>query len=147
MAPGKLIVFEGIEGSGKSTQIELTRTWIREIINPDLPILLTREPGGTSLGQEIRQLLLTTDLPLNDTTELLLYAADRAQHISEKIKPHLDRGGWVLCDRFIYSTITYQGYGRGINQDLIHQLNRIATLGLTPDLTLWLKLDVPHSGT
>jgi dTMP kinase len=137
---GKLIVFEGVEGCGKTTQIQLTGEWLLSL---DIEIVITREPGGTELGVDLRRLLLES--PKNsiaDRTELLLYAADRAQHVEQKIKPNLMTGKFVLCDRFIYSTIAYQGYGRGLDMNLINQLNDIATQKLEADLVLWLDLDV-----
>lgn len=168
---GKLIVFEGVEGSGKSTQIQLTQLWLQnsglwdKLVQQGrfIQLLLTREPGGTALGKAIRQLLLQPTAPesdpdpaapessasdsprlelMQDRTELLLYAADRAQHVEAFLKPHLASGALILCDRYIDSTITYQGYGRGLDRTLIDQLNQIATGGLASDLTFWLDLDV-----
>ncbi len=149
--PGKLLVLEGVEGCGKSTQMGR----LHQALLPYLPdgqlhpqaaipqLVVTREPGGTALGAEMRRLLLDPreGAPMASRAELLLYAADRAQHVEELIKPALAGGGWVLCDRFIDSTVAYQGYGRGLDLGLIHQLNQVATGGLVPDLTLWLKLD------
>jgi len=121
---GKLIVFEGVEGSGKSTQLPKLQTWLQEQplfqklqsagIIP--AVVITREPGGTRLGQSLRTLLLDgpSEVSLGARAELLLYAADRAQHIEEVIRPALAAGSWVLCDRFIDSTVAYQGYGRGL---------------------------------
>jgi dTMP kinase len=108
-------------------------------------LVVTREPGGTALGAEIRKLLLH---PLNvptPTTELLLFTADRAQHVETIIKPALAAGDWVLCDRYTGSTVAYQGYGRGIDLGLIASLEQVATSGLKPDLTLWLYLSVEES--
>lgn len=150
---GKFIVFEGVEGGGKTTQIELLRDWLlgkgesSQVWSKsiDLEVVITREPGGTKLGKALRKLLLSPDVlaeKIQETAELLLYAADRAQHIEALIKPCLERGAIVLCDRFIDSTIAYQGYGRGLNLELIKQLNYIATGGLESDLTLWLDIDV-----
>lgn len=133
----KLIVFEGIEGCGKTTQIHLCYQWLQSL---NAPVILTHEPGGTELGKDIRELLLNK--PLYKTTELLLYAANRAQHTEEILKPALATGKYVLCDRFTDSTIAYQGYGRGIDIDSIHQVNQIATNGLKPDLTIWIDVDV-----
>ncbi|MBE9029512.1 dTMP kinase [filamentous cyanobacterium LEGE 11480] len=145
--PGKLIVFEGGEGCGKTTQLQLTQTWLRE--NDRLHqfhydrLLVTREPGGTDLCGQIRQVLLENhDEPMDPRTELLLYAADRTQHVEQCLKPALQRGDLVLCDRYTDSTVAYQGYGRGLDHGLIDQLNQIATDGLQPDLTIWLDLDV-----
>jgi dTMP kinase len=146
--PGKLIVFEGGEGCGKTTQLQQTQTWLTQQhptdpTAPPLPLLVTREPGGTPLCSQIRQVLLTpNDEVMDPRTELLLYAADRTQHVEQCLKPALIRGDLVLCDRYTDSTIAYQGYGRGLDRGLIDQLNAIATSGLQPDLTLWLDLDV-----
>ncbi len=153
---GKLIVFEGGEGSGKTTQIKRLYDWLscadgaaddartRSLKNTFAGIKWTREPGGTALGQQIRQLLLSEKLPtaapIASTTELLLYAADRAQHVEETLLPWLEAGYCVLCDRFTDSTVAYQGYGRQLDLALIHQLNQIATGGLKSDLTLWLNV-------
>lgn len=148
---GKLIVFEGIEGSGKTTQIQLVHRWLEEVLaagkRPNQPtgVMVTRQPGGTHIGQEIRRVLLqpaSPDEEITSTSELLLYAADRAQHVEQVLVPALQAGYLVLCDRYTASTVAYQGYGRQLNLDLIHQLNTIATGGLTSDLTLWLKLEV-----
>jgi dTMP kinase len=153
---GRLIVFEGGEGAGKTTQLKLLQTWLEQsgwqarlqshLTDLSQPILVTREPGGTHLGQQVRRLLLDPQASgsegLADRAELLLYAADRAQHVETKLKPHLNAGGLVLCDRFTGSTLAYQGYGRGLDLALIAQLNQIATTGLAVDLTLWLDLEV-----
>jgi len=138
---GKLIVLEGVEGSGKTTQVRAIADWLR--LHQSKPVITTREPGGTSLGKHLRQLLLQDEgNKLHDRTELCLYAADRIQHLEEVIKPALDQGVIILCDRFTASTMAYQGYGRGLDQDLIIQFNNIATQGLQPHLTFWLSLDV-----
>lgn len=148
---GRLIVLEGVEGCGKTTQLQslgdwlLQSHWLPEILQIDAPqVIQTREPGGTGLGTQLRQLLLQhNDLePICDRTELLLYAADRAQHVEGFLKPHLAQGAILLCDRYTDSTVAYQGYGRCLDLALIQQLNQIATQGLTSDLTLWLDLDV-----
>jgi dTMP kinase len=146
--PGKLIVFEGGEGCGKTTQLQRTQTWLQQThpadpMAPPLPLIVTREPGGTPLCRQIRQVLLTpNDEIMDPRTELLLYTADRAQHVEQCLKPALQQGAVVLCDRYTDSTVAYQGYGRGLDRRLIDQLNAIATEGLQPDLTLWLDLDV-----
>lgn len=138
---GKLIVFEGIEGCGKTTQLERSRHWLTTIQSAD--VVPTREPGGTLLGAGIRQLLLHNDEePIHDRAELLLYAADRAQHVEQFLRPHLQRGALILSDRYTDSTIAYQGYGRGLDLALIDQLNHVATGGLQSDLTIWLDIDV-----
>jgi dTMP kinase len=141
---GKFIVVEGGEGCGKTTQIEYLEAWLYQ--RSDLgfsEIKLTREPGGSPLCQKIRQVLLTPDLneEMQNRTELLLYAADRAQHVEAWLRPWLNNGALVLCDRYTASTVAYQGYGRGLDQTLIDEINQIATGGLEPDLTLWLDLD------
>ncbi|NJK40698.1 MAG: dTMP kinase [Acaryochloridaceae cyanobacterium SU_2_1] len=152
---GKLVVFEGGEGAGKTTQLNRVQAWLSssgwlERIEQNLPpgtptIMVTREPGGTLLGKTLRKLLLdqTTlgNEPLSQIAELLLYAADRAQHVSHCLRPHLQQGTLVLCDRYTDSTLAYQGYGRGLDLSIIEQLNQIATQGLTSDLTLWLDLE------
>lgn len=147
---GKFIVFEGVEGCGKTTQLERTRQWLidsgwfsllqsKQFVQQ---LVITREPGGTELGIGLRQLLLgqTTAEPMQNRTELLLYAADRAQHVEGYLRPHLASGALILCDRYTDSTVAYQGYGRELDLNLIHQLNHIATQGLESDLTLWLDL-------
>ncbi|NEP86187.1 MAG: dTMP kinase [Okeania sp. SIO2C2] len=150
---GKFIVFEGVEGGGKTTQIQLLRNWLleqkqsRELLSKliNLEVIVTREPGGTKLGQALRELLLNTDISgeqIQERAELLLYAADRSQHIENLIKPYLEKGAIVLCDRFTDSTLAYQGYGRGLDLELIQKLNYIATGGLKSDLTFWLDIDV-----
>jgi dTMP kinase len=153
---GRFIVFEGTEGVGKSTQLKLLQQWliesgwmahIQQNLLPEIPpVIITRQPGGTDLGQRLRGLLLDSALTqaqgLSSLTELLLYAADRAQHVHTTLKPALERGSLILCDRYTASTVAYQGYGRGLDLGLIGQLNAIATDNLVPDLTLWLDLDV-----
>lgn len=144
-SPGIFIVFEGGEGSGKSTQIKLTSSWLHQIFaRPDFgmtdwSLRLTKEPGGTPLGESIRELLLWGDAPC-PPAELLLYAADRAQHV-ETLRHSLKQKCIILSDRFTASSIAYQGYGRGLPLPTIQDLIGIATDGLKPDLTLW--LDVP----
>ncbi|VXD13928.1 dTMP kinase [Planktothrix paucivesiculata] len=139
---GKLIVFEGVEGAGKTTQMQRIQARLQGLI--DTPIVITREPGGTLLGQELRRLLLEYqgEEPIQNRAELLMYAADRAQHVQGFLKPLLYQGNIVLCDRYTDSTVAYQGYGRGLDLSLIDQLNQIATQGLESDLTLWLDVDV-----
>ncbi len=140
---GRFIVFEGVEGAGKTTQIQKTADWLQTHYDKDKSIITTREPGGTKLGQKIRQLLLDdANDEVDRRTELLLYGADRAQHVASTILPHLDRGNIVLCDRFTDSTIAYQSYGRGFDIDEIDRVNQLATGGLQSDLTFWLDLDV-----
>jgi len=130
------ITLEGIEGCGKSTQAPQLCAWLGE------HALLTREPGGTRLGRDIRELLLEPSRgAMSEVTEALLYLADRAQHVSEVIRPALESGRLVVCDRYVDSTLAYQGYGRGLPLDLLRSVARLATGGLQPDLTLF--LDVP----
>ena len=136
---GFFITIEGIEGCGKSTQIALLREHLEKRGHA---VEVTREPGGTPLAEAIRGLLLD---PANDamapTTELLLYSAARAQHIAERIRPALEAGCIVLCDRFADSTTAYQGAGRALSADIVSTLHRIATQGTWPNLTI--VLDVP----
>ncbi len=140
---GKFIVFEGVEGAGKTTQIQKTADWLQNLDGNHQSVVITREPGGTELGRQIRQLLLNDPNSwVGNRTELLLYGADRAQHVESLIRPHLDRGDIVLCDRFTDSTIAYQGYGRGFDRSEIDRVNQLATGGLQSDLTFWLDLDV-----
>ncbi len=156
---GKLIVFEGGEGCGKTTQLKRCSKWLEtsgfleqlETLNQKPMLVGTKEPGGTSLGLGLRQLLLEegkkhssishTVTSIQDRAELLMFAADRAQHVEELLKPQLALGAIILCDRYTDSTVAYQGYGRGLDLDLIQQLNQIATGGLESDLTLWLDVD------
>lgn len=147
--PGRFLVLEGIDGCGKSTQLEALRQWLpgSGLMPAGARLLVSREPGGTALGQALRTLLLhppeaAAPCP---TAELLLYAADRAQHVAATIRPALEAGDWVLCDRFAGSTAAYQGYGRGLSLALIEQLEAIATAGLRAYLTLWLDLPLALS--
>ena len=146
---GRFIVLDGIDGCGKSTQIRHLAQWlpVSGLMPSTAGLICTREPGGTPLGQSIRDLLLHTeaDQVPSVTAELLLYAADRAQHVDTVIRPALLRGDWVLSDRFAGSTLAYQGYGRGLDRQLITRLESIATTGLEPDLTAWLMVPVEVS--
>lgn len=141
---GKLIVFEGVEGAGKTTQMQQLIHWLQASCFLITSVVATREPGGTELGKGLRQLLLLQGSGelVSERAELLMYAADRAQHVENFLKPQLASGAIVLCDRFTDSTIAYQGYGRGLNLNLINQLNEIATGGLQSDLTFWLDINV-----
>ena len=146
---GRFLVVEGIDGCGKTTQLERLVEWLPSSgLMPDGAALVqTREPGGTPLGQALRQLLLhppEASAP-GVVAELLLYAADRAQHVERVIRPALERGDWVVSDRFAGSTLAYQGYGRQLDRDLIQQLEQIATGGLQPDATVWLALPLQTS--
>jgi dTMP kinase len=137
---GILVTFEGIEGSGKSTQIAFTGRYMEE---RGYPCLVTREPGGTPLGEEIRRLLLEkNELSIDPLAELFLIEADRAQHIAEIIRPALEEGRMVLCDRFTDATIAYQGYGRGMDLAFIEAMNQRATGGLMPQCTIVLDCSV-----
>ena len=143
---GTLIVFEGVEGSGKTTQLEQCYLWLQATFN-DRKILKTREPGDTELGLGLRQLLLQVKnkMPIYPTAELLLYAADRAQHVQEVLLPSLAKDSIILCDRYTDSTIAYQGYGRGLPRSIIDGLNFFATNGLESHLTIWLDVAVEVS--
>jgi len=137
---GTFISFEGIEGTGKSTQAKLLYTYLRE---KGADVILTEEPGGTQISVKIREVLLSVEhKEMSALTELLLYNASRAQHIQEVIMPALDRGAFVITDRFTDSTLAYQGYGRGLDLHLIDSIDLIATGRLRPDITLLLDLDV-----
>ena len=134
------ITFEGGDGTGKSTQIRLLE---RHLIAQGKSCLTTREPGGTSLGQLLRKILLESgNRPISSSTELFLYLADRAQHVHEVIAPAIIQGKIVLSDRYTDSTVAYQGYGRGFEVQLLLTLNRVASQGLTPDLTFLLDCPV-----
>ncbi|MFZ5907466.1 MAG: dTMP kinase [Nitrospirota bacterium] len=140
MKKGVFLSFEGIEGTGKSTQARLLFEHLRE---KGLDAVLTEEPGGTAIGRKIREVLLSTDhQEMTPLTELLLYFASRTQHLAQVIIPAINRGAVVITDRFTDSTIAYQGYGRGISLDLLYSLDTIATKGMRPDLTMLLDLDV-----
>jgi dTMP kinase len=132
------ITFEGIEGSGKTTQMQLLRDWLQA---QGYRVLATREPGGTAIGDRIRAILLDpTHTDMAAETEILLYSAARAQIVRQVIRPHLEQGWIVVCDRFFDSTLAYQGYGRGLPLDILQRITAFATGGLTPDLTVYLDL-------
>jgi dTMP kinase len=136
---GVFVTFEGIEGSGKSTQIILLANYLAARAEA---VTLTREPGGTEIGDQVRKILLDpANRALVPKAELLLYAAARAQHLEELIRPELESGKIVLCDRFSDATLAYQGYGRGLDVDIIRSLDRMVTAGLCPDLTVLLDID------
>lgn len=136
---GKFLTIEGIEGVGKSTNIAFINEYLAQ---KEITLLLTREPGGTPMAEEIRELFLSKrDEPVADMTELLLVFAARAQHLSQKIEPALQQGQWVLCDRFTDATFAYQGGGRGLSKELIERLENLVQGERRPDLTL--ILDVP----
>ena len=142
MTKGLFITFEGGDGCGKTTQINLLDEYLR---NKGYKTLLTREPGSKGLGVKLREILLNYDGEVSPVCESFLFLADRAQHVDCIIKPALEEGVIVLCDRHTDSTVAYQGYGRGLDLEQIHKLNKIATSGLKPDLTIVLDVDVETS--
>jgi dTMP kinase len=133
------ITFEGTEGCGKSTQIELLATHLQ---TNGHSVLKTREPGGTVVGEALRNLVLQKDMLVFPMTELLIFMAARAQHMEEVIIPALSEGTIVLCDRFSDATFAYQGYGRGMDMGMISALNDFATKRINPDLTILIDCDV-----
>jgi dTMP kinase len=136
--PGRFITFEGGEGAGKSTQIELLADRLQE---SGLSVVVTREPGGSPSAEDIRKLLVSGAIWRWDPlTELLLHNAARREHIRNLIRPVLNRSRWVLCDRFVDSTMAYQGYGHGLGRKVVRDMHRIIADGLMPDLTLILDL-------
>lgn len=139
---GVFITFEGVDGSGKTTQARLAHEALSRQF-PDREVVLTRNPGGTAIGAAIRQTLLHPpgEAPVNPVCELLLYLADRAQHIDELVRPALQRGAIVICDRFSDSTVAYQGAGRRLDPDTIATIDAIARQGIQPDLTLLYDAD------
>jgi len=145
MNSGKFLTLEGTEGVGKSTNLAFVRDWLQA---RDIEVLMTREPGGTPLAEEVRALLLAKRAePVDQTAELLLVFAARAQHITQVIKPALARGAWVLSDRFTDATFAYQGGGRGLDKNIIQQLEVMVQGDLRPDLTLILDIDVKQGLT
>lgn len=139
---GKFISFEGIDGSGKSTQLRMLAGDLRL---RGLDVLTTREPGGTPLGQQLREAFLETDENVSPLAELLLFAADRAQHVELMIKPALKEGRIVITDRFADATFAYQGAGRGFPEKTVNEVIKLATTGLKPDLTLFFDLSVENA--
>jgi len=140
MLRGKFLSIEGTEGVGKSTNLVFVRDWLQA---RGIEVVVTREPGGTPLAEEIRNLLLAKrEEQVNETAELLLVFAARAQHIAQVIKPALERGDWVLSDRFTDATYAYQGGGRGLSTKTISQLETLVQQELRPDLTVILDIDV-----
>jgi dTMP kinase len=135
---GLFVTFEGVEGAGKTTQIALLRDLLQQ---SGYSVCVTREPGGDAVAETVRRLLLEQNM--SPRSELLLFLASRAQNVDTVIRPHLSGGGVVLCDRFIDSSIAYQGHARGLGREIVFQLNRFATDGLVPDLTI--LLDLPPS--
>lgn len=139
---GVLITLEGLDGTGKSTQARMLVSWLRR---RGLPVEHTREPGGTAVGRRLRRLLLyargTGAAPVAEA-ELLLMMADRAQHVAEVLRPALEKGTVVVCERYADSSVAYQAFGCGMDPRVVEELNEWATGGLQPDLTLWLDLPV-----
>ena len=140
--PGTFITFEGIDGSGKSTQLRLLGTFLRA---NGCDALLTREPGGTQLGLRLRAVLLDAMEEVDPLTELLVFAADRAQHVRRMLRPELEAGRLVFSDRYADATVAYQGAGRGFPPELIAQIVELATGGLKPDLTLLFDVSIAES--
>jgi len=136
--PGTFISLEGPEGAGKTTQVRLLSA---KLDAAKVPYVLTRDPGGTPLGKQVRHILLKPGNPVAPMAELLLYQADRAQNVAEVILPGLKAGKLVICDRYIDSSIAYQGYGRDLDLALIEQLNNMSTQGLKPELTLLFDIE------
>jgi len=138
MSKGIFVTLEGPDGSGKSTQIEYLKEYFQ---NHGIQCVFTREPGGTDIGEKLRDIILDKDNnEMSDMTEALLYAASRAQHVSELIKPSLDAGKAVICDRYVDSSIAYQGYGRGLGES-VQKINEYAIFGCMPDITFLIEID------
>lgn len=142
MNKGLFITFEGADGCGKTTQIDLLAKFLE---NNGYDILLTREPGAKGLGEKIREILLNYDGEVSDRCESFLFLADRAQNIDTIVKPAVNNGKIVLCDRHIDSTVAYQGYGRGLDLNRINMLNNLAVNGVKPDLTFVFDIDIETS--
>ncbi len=141
---GLFITFEGGDCAGKTTQLKMLEAWLKE---RGRSVVCTREPGGTELAETIRGLLLSKDAGefMTPQAELLLFSAARAQHVKHVVMPQLQSGGVVLCDRFIDSTVAYQGFARGLDMDFIRRLNSFCTAGCLPDLTFLLDLPLAES--
>lgn len=136
---GYFLALEGPDGSGKSTISELLKTEIEKL---GIKCILTREPGGTEIGEDIRQILLSRENEeMADRTEALLYAASRAQHVEEKIKPHLESGAVVISDRYFFSSLAYQGFSRGLGIEKVMEINEFAINGVLPDRILFFDID------
>lgn len=135
---GKFIVFEGCEGAGKSTQMRLLSEYLKE---KDVAHVVTREPGGGEISEAIRKIILNGKFTeMTDECEALLYAAARVQHLADTVEPALRRGDMVLCDRYIFSSYAYQGYGRGLDMRFLRDINRYAAEHFMPDVTLFLNI-------
>lgn len=134
---GKFITFDGIDGAGKTTQIERLADYLRQ---QGKTVYITREPGGTSLSEKIRELLLSTDNTMSATTELLLMFAARAEHIEAVLRPKVQLGEWIICSRFTDATLAYQGYARGVDLNKIQAVANVVHGDFNPDLSLFLDL-------
>ena len=146
---GKFIVIEGIDGCGKTTQIDEISRWLPSsgLMGGDAKLIKTREPGGSLLGKKLRNLILDNNKKNKPSSlaELLLYSADRAEHVSKIISPALEQKDWVISDRFADSTLAYQGYGRNINLEIIKNIESIVCQGEQPDLTIFLEITAEES--
>ena len=146
---GKFIVIEGIDGCGKTTQIDEISKWLPKsgLLKKDSKLITTREPGGSLLGKKLRSLILDNNKNNKPSSlaELLLYSADRAEHVSKIISPALKKENWVISDRFSDSTLAYQGYGRNINLETIKNIESIVCQGESPDLTIFLEISPEES--
>ncbi len=143
MEKGLFITFEGADGCGKTTQLNL----LADFLKKSRDVIITREPGAKGLGEKLREILLNYDGEIAPKCESFLFLADRAQHIEQIVKPAINSGKIVLCDRHTDSTAAYQGYGRGLDLKEIHYLNNLATGGLKPDLTIVFDIDIDTSMT
>lgn len=141
---GLLITLEGIDGSGKSTLAQALSNALQE---KNIPVILTREPGGSELGNRLRTMLQDRTVSLCPKAEYLLFAADRAQHMHDVVIPNIEKGFVVISDRMDDSSVVYQGYGRGLDIDMIKSVNNWAMDGITPDLTLYLKISPEDAHT
>jgi dTMP kinase len=139
---GKFVTLEGVEGCGKTTQAARLASSLRE---RGIEVLVTREPGGSPIGGPLRQILLSEAHAVAPRAELLLYAAERAEHVEKVIRPALERGEWVVCDRYGDATRAYQAFGRSLPREAVEAAQAIATGGLEPDLTLLLRLPLEES--
>tara|TARA_Y100000813_G_C24082596_1_gene314165 strand:+ start:125 stop:754 length:630 start_codon:yes stop_codon:yes gene_type:complete len=146
---GQFIVIEGIDGCGKTTQIDAISKWLPSsgLMRKDSKLIRTREPGGSLLGKKLRNLILDNDEHNKPSSlaELLLYSADRAEHVSKIISPSLKNQNWVISDRFSDSTLAYQGYGRNINMEILKQIESIVCQGVSPNLTIFLDISPEES--
>lgn len=144
-APGRFIALEGIDGSGKSSQVGPLAAWLRQ---RGVEVVTCRDPGATPAGDAVRQILLhRVEIPLAPATEMFLYMAARAQLVAEVIAPALSRGAWVVSDRFLPANVVYQGHAGSVDPEAIRAVGRVATAGLAPDLVLLLDVDVEIAAT